>query len=361
MAKKYDLTTAFTAITETSGTIQNVGKEAVELASSTNAVEGEGIVLNPSEKRSFKGALSARSLGDAGAVVNVVDFTDAGEGGEEYDLPIASKTILGGVKSSDDEGKVTVNNDGTMTYNPLGYRQPSTTYIAGQIAYHSALPTGWYLECTTAGTSGSGDLSISSPSIGGTVSDGTVTWKISKDLSLSGGDMIGRIIGRSVNNSDLYIMGGNTSGGITGATLVLAGKDRTADSGDFFLQAYNKETSTIKQLHGMGTGELGWAGNDLAGSAIVAKSLGANGYIKYASGLILQWGEENVVQNTLQKINLPITIPNIICSAIATVNTNNVANTELIAAVNYKNSRKDFYLSHSYPATIGVSYFLACI
>lgn len=205
MATKYTLTTAFTAITETSGTIQNVGNELVELASSTNAVEGEGIVLNPSEKRSFKGALSARSMGDAGAVVNVVDFTEAGEGGEEYILPIASdtelggikisnsftvandgtlnikksgKTILGGVKSSDDEGKVTVNNDATMTYNPVGYRQPSTTYEVGNIKYHSALPTGWYLECTTPGISGSGDLTISSPSIGDTVSDGTVTWRI---------------------------------------------------------------------------------------------------------------------------------------------------------------------------------------
>lgn len=207
MATKYTLTTAFTAITETSGTIQNVGNESVELASSTNAVEGEGIVLNPSEKRSFKGALSARSMGDAGAVVNVVDFTEAGEGGEEYVLPVASdttlggikisnsftvandgtlnikksgKTILGAVKSSDDEGKVTVNNDGTMTYNPLGYRQPSTTYEVGDIKYHSALPTGWYLECTTPGTSSSGDLTISSPAIGGTVTDGTVTWTVRK-------------------------------------------------------------------------------------------------------------------------------------------------------------------------------------
>jgi len=94
MAKRYDLTTAFTAITETSGTIQNVGSEAVELTSSTNAVEGEGIVLNPSEKRSFKGAMSARSLGDAGAVVNVVDFTDAGEGGEEIAMARHTRTTF---------------------------------------------------------------------------------------------------------------------------------------------------------------------------------------------------------------------------------------------------------------------------
>lgn len=35
---------------------------------------------------------------------------------------------------------------------------------------------------------------------------------------------------------------------------------------------------------------LTWNGNDLTGSAIVAKSLANNGYIKYASGLIIQWG-----------------------------------------------------------------------
>ena len=60
------------------------------------------------------------------------------------------------------------------------YRQPSTAYEVGNIKYHSALPTGWYLECTTPGTSGSGDLTISSPTIGGTVTDGTVTWTVRK-------------------------------------------------------------------------------------------------------------------------------------------------------------------------------------
>ena len=98
--------------------------------------------------------------------------------GGAYILPVATTTILGGVKSDTTEGKVTVNNGGTMTYNPLGYRQPSTIYKVGNIKYHSALPTGWYLECTIAGISDSGELTISSPSIGDTVSDGTVTWRI---------------------------------------------------------------------------------------------------------------------------------------------------------------------------------------
>ena len=332
MAKKYDLTTAFTAITETSGTIQNVGSEAVELTSSTNAVEGEGIVLNPSEKRSFKGAMSARSLGDAGAVVNVVDFTEAGEGGEEYDLPIASdttlggikisnsftvandgtlsikksgKTILGAVKSSDDEGKVSVNNDGTMTYNPLGYRQPSTAYTAGQIAYHASLPTGRYLECTTAGTSGSGDLTISSPIIGGTVTDGTVVWTINKDLSLFGGFMYAALIGRNVNTSNLRLIGALDTN--SGAGLTLYGSDwGDSSDGAFDLKAIKGSNSC--NLKGLPNSNLTWGINDLGGSAIVAKSIGINGYIKYASGLIIQWGQSGKTTWTF-----PITFTAIPC------------------------------------------------
>jgi hypothetical protein len=108
------------------------------------------------------------------------------------------------------------------------YRQPNTAYAVGNITYHSALPTGYYLECTTGGTTSVGNITPTR-TIGGTVSDGTVTWKVSRDLPLIGG------------------------GALTGTSLK-------------------------------------WNANDLGGSAIVAKSLGANGYIKYASGLIIQWG-----------------------------------------------------------------------
>lgn len=81
-------------------------------------------------------------------------------------------------------------NDGTITWTlrkiatngSLGYRQPSTAYAVGNIAYHSALPTGYYLECTKAGTTGSGDITPSS-TIGGTVSDGTLKWTVCKDIS----------------------------------------------------------------------------------------------------------------------------------------------------------------------------------
>jgi hypothetical protein len=128
-------------------------------------------------------------------------------------------------------------------------RQPSTAQSVGDIRYHATLPAGWYLECTTAGTTGSGDLTISSPSIGGTVTDGTVTWTVNRDLALIGG------------------------GALTGSNLT-------------------------------------WNANDLGGSAIVAKSLGENGYIKYASGLILQWGVTITNGTSPMQVSLPVGFPN---------------------------------------------------
>ena len=168
----------------------------------------------------------------------------------------------------------------------LGYRQPSTAYTAGAIKYHASLPTGWYLECTTTGTSGSGDLSISSPAIGSTVSDGTVAWKISRSLSVNGGTLIGGGINR-INDTSYIGLYGATSY-LNGAHLLLHGKGSNP-AGGFVLNAADG-LGNMKSLRGLPNETLTWGGNDLAGSAIVAKSLDANGYIKYASGLILQWG-----------------------------------------------------------------------
>lgn len=81
--------------------------------------------------------------------------------GKIYAYDIDEKTNLGNNKS-------------------LGYRQPSNAQTVGDVRYHATLPTGWYLECTTAGETGSGALTITSPTVGGTVSDGTVTWTVSK-------------------------------------------------------------------------------------------------------------------------------------------------------------------------------------
>jgi microcystin-dependent protein len=61
------------------------------------------------------------------------------------------------------------------------FRQASTIYAVGDMRCYESLPYGWYLECTTAGTTGSSDITIPSPlDVGDTVTDGTVVWTIRK-------------------------------------------------------------------------------------------------------------------------------------------------------------------------------------
>jgi hypothetical protein len=60
-------------------------------------------------------------------------------------------------------------------------RQPSTGYSSGVAVLATGLNLPFYLECTTAGTTGAGDIAIpSTPSAGTTISDGTVVWTIRK-------------------------------------------------------------------------------------------------------------------------------------------------------------------------------------
>jgi microcystin-dependent protein len=67
-------------------------------------------------------------------------------------------------------------------------RKPNTTYLRGEIRFlYGELPVGWFLECSVAGVSGSGDLTITTPAEGSTVTDGTVTWVMKKMGTGSGG------------------------------------------------------------------------------------------------------------------------------------------------------------------------------
>lgn len=96
---------------------------------------------------------------------------------------------------------------------------------------------------------------------------------------------------------------------IDGAYFALYSKDFSTDNpddssaGTFRLSAYQN-----KVLEGTPNGELIWNNTDLAGAAIIVKSLGSNGYIVYRSGLILQWGEAGQAQTTVYDsyVALPI-------------------------------------------------------
>ena len=215
----------------------------------------------------------------------------------------------------------------------LGYRQPNKSYSVGNIAYHSNLPTGWYLECTTAGTSSSGDLTISSPTVGGTVTDGTVVWTVMKNLPLSGGAMTGSVISRDVDHNYLILRAGTDSN--KGSEVLMAGKDVTGDDpGMMYIRACNGISSNLLLMLSNGgvqlrtterIGETGTVTRDLAGAAIVAKSLGTNGYIKYASGLIVQWGTISNTPNgeSGTVITFPISFTSTNITVVATLSSSN--------------------------------------
>lgn len=80
-------------------------------------------------------------------------------------------------------------------------RQPLAAYALKDIRYYNGLPVGWYLECSTAGTSGSGDITLPTPLVeNATITDGTVTWKVRK-ISSADGMPIGAVIAYGGNGN----------------------------------------------------------------------------------------------------------------------------------------------------------------
>ena len=65
-------------------------------------------------------------------------------------------------------------------------REPNTAYAEKVKVLLPSLNVSMCLQCTTAGTTSSGDLVVSEPSIGNTVTDGTVVWTI-KEIGGGGG------------------------------------------------------------------------------------------------------------------------------------------------------------------------------
>ncbi|WP_297966686.1 phage tail protein [uncultured Anaerovibrio sp.] len=122
----------------------------------------------------------------------------------------------------------------------MGLAKRSTACVLGDTAMLENLPAMYFLECTTAGTTGATAPVITPPvAEGDTITDGSAVWTVRKGASKH--DLL----------SFLPLTGG---GALTGQALT-------------------------------------WNGDDLGESAIVAKSMGSiNGYVKNASGELRQWG-----------------------------------------------------------------------
>lgn len=188
-----------------------------------------------------------------------------------------------------------------------------TNYSVGDTSNLAGIPAGYFLECTTGGTTGATAPVVTSPvSAGDTIADGTVVWIVRKSASTQ--DLTGYLTingGVSTDNFSLRVdsdtkrirlVGGTQY--LNGASLDLYGGQ--ANEGGVFILA-TADGNNIAYFQGYPNGDLAWKVNNtaysLAETAVVSSSLGQNGYVKYKSGLIKQWGFHEVGTNS---ITLPV-------------------------------------------------------
>lgn len=149
----------------------------------------------------------------------------------------------------------------------------------------------------------------------------TTNWKLwdlsmlANYLPLSGGALKGNApIYNDTDDRSLFLAGGTLTD--WGSFLQLDGKTHSVNQGPFAVLSCRSDQTNNQYVLRIGgrDGVLQWGPysgvgnyNDLGGSAIVAKSFGGlASYIKYASGLIYQWGMEAVTANVAKDINFPI-------------------------------------------------------
>lgn len=141
------------------------------------------------------------------------------------------------------------------------YLQQGKQYVAGDIVYSKNLNKGCYLVCTQGGATGDSEPQLINKNVGETVTDGAVTWtvqKVSNALSLGG----------NLPEAFALLNSPPFSGVPTAPTAA-----KTVN---------NNQIATTAFVH-----LLAGAANN---GGIVDSLLAQNGYVKFANGLILQWG-----------------------------------------------------------------------
>lgn len=250
--------------------------------------------------------------------------------------------IVGGISSANDitlpsprvegarilDGTVTWALRKIATYGGIGYRQSSTPYYTGSIAFSTSLPAGLYLDCTAAGTTGSGDLVVTRKNVGEIVTDGTVTWTVRKFADttdattttnglMSASDKV-KLDGieANANHYSLPAATGSTRGGVTvGPNISLSG-DTISILSSNVQNALGFNPATRDVVTGSTNGLMTPAMLALLDSSgIVAASLTTNGYIKFANGFIMQWGSGGCSD---AGIAFPIAFPNQCFGVVAT-------------------------------------------
>jgi len=79
--------------------------------------------------------------------------------------------------------------------------QPTTRYDTGNVVKTPSIPSQYYLICTTAGTSGDSEPTYTDVSVGDSVSDGSVTWRVDKAVTTQTDDKEFSIVSSSTDSN----------------------------------------------------------------------------------------------------------------------------------------------------------------
>ena len=152
----------------------------------------------------------------------------------------------------------------------IGFSERSKAYSVGDTSMVEGLPAMYYLECTTAGTSGaSAPVIQGTPSVGDTITDGTVVWTVRKSASST----------ELTNHNDNASAHANLLSGTSFGTAVVNHLLGSA------LASLVSAVSTDSLFSKLLKKALEAAG--------LQYSMGTNGYICFGAlfgNLILQWG-----------------------------------------------------------------------
>ena len=171
------------------------------------------------------------------------------------------------ISVTENGGKITITQGegaGTSFYAAINLIERNKAYTVGDMAWSPNLPSWAYLECTTAGTTAAKEPSFADVTEDALVTDGTAVFVV-----------------RRVSTAQKLRTG---TVGATNKPIYLNNGTPTAASGNI-----GAALTPIYMLNGVFTAcsqALGAASN----GGIIAASLADNGYVKFANGLILQWG-----------------------------------------------------------------------
>ena len=215
------------------------------------------------------------------------------------------------ISVTENGGKITItqgDSAGTSFYAAINLIERNKAYTVGDMAWSPNLPSWAYLECTTAGTTAAKEPSFADVTEDTSVTDGTAVFVVRRVSTAQ------KLRTGTVGNTSkpIYLNAGTPTAisatvGAANKPIYLNAGTPTAASGNI-----GAALTPIYMLNGVFTAcsqALGAASN----GGIIAANLAQNGYVKFANGLILQWGKYYIsagTDNRKQTFSYPVAFSN---------------------------------------------------